>query len=156
MRKMSKANAKLMALMKEHPNLSVAQIHRKTGFIGIPDATIYRLRSKLKAESIPVTVEEEEAYPHLPEIGAVQVAVGEKPLSANEFQMGGNHYRRLKIQPWDYIVQNDLGFLEGQVIKYVTRWRGEGGVVGDLEKARHCLIKLTETAYMAEMEKQDT
>lgn len=149
MRKMSKGNAKLMALMKEHPNLSVAQIHRKTGFIGIPDATIYRLRSKLKAESIPVTVEEEEAYPHLPNIGAVQVSVEQKPWSANDLQIGGDHYRQLNIQPWDYIVQNDLGFLEGQVIKYVTRWKDKGGVA-DLEKARHCLVKLTEIAEMKE------
>lgn len=59
-------------------------------------------------------------------------------------QVGGDHYKALKIQPVEYIHANGLGFLEGSVIKYVSRWRTKGGVA-DLEKARHfidMLIKL--------------
>jgi len=49
------------------------------------------------------------------------------------------------IQPWDYIVSNDLGFLEGNIIKYVTRWKHKNGV-DDLRKAQHYLAKLIEVS----------
>lgn len=64
-------------------------------------------------------------------------------MSANETQVGGDHYKSKAIQPWDYIVANDIGYLEGCVIKYVSRWKEKGGVV-DLNKARHYLDKLIE------------
>lgn len=63
--------------------------------------------------------------------------------SVNNRQEGGNHYKTLAIQPWDYIIQNNLGFLEGNVIKYVTRWKDKEGLQ-DLQKARHFLDKLIE------------
>lgn len=47
------------------------------------------------------------------------------------------------IQPWDYIAANNIGFFEGNAIKYLTRWRDKGGIA-DLEKARHYLDKLIE------------
>lgn len=64
-------------------------------------------------------------------------------MSANEVQVGGNHYKQQPIQPWDYIAANNLGFFEGNVVKYVTRWRDKAGVE-DLKKARHYLDKLIE------------
>jgi len=67
----------------------------------------------------------------------------EPAQAANTRQEGGNHYKTLAIQPWDYIIQNNLGFLEGNVIKYVTRWKEKEGVQ-DLQKARHFLDKLIE------------
>jgi hypothetical protein len=60
-------------------------------------------------------------------------------------QVGGDHYMDRAIQPWDYIVSNDLGFLEGNIIKYVTRWNYKGGV-DDLRKAQHYLAKLIEVS----------
>lgn len=63
--------------------------------------------------------------------------------SANERQVGGKHYQNQPIQCWDYIAVNDIPFLEGNVIKYVSRWRDKGGVQ-DLHKARHYLDKLIE------------
>lgn len=62
---------------------------------------------------------------------------------ANEVQIGGTHYKSKAIQPWDYITSNDLGYLEGNVVKYVSRWKDKGGLV-DLEKAMHNLQKLIE------------
>jgi hypothetical protein len=56
-------------------------------------------------------------------------------------QIGGDHYKRLAIQPTDYIIKNDLGFCEGNVVKYVSRWRRKGGVE-DLRKAKHYLEML--------------
>lgn len=63
-------------------------------------------------------------------------------MSANDKQINGDYYRGA-IQTWDYIVANDLGFLEGNIVKYVTRFRKKNGVQ-DLEKAQHYLQKLIE------------
>ena len=63
--------------------------------------------------------------------------------TANEKQIDGSHYQSLTIQTWDYIVQNDIPYLEGNVIKYVSRWRKKGGMT-DLLKAQHYLAKLIE------------
>jgi hypothetical protein len=68
-----------------------------------------------------------------------QGAVG----AANAVQVGGSHYKDKSIQPWDYIVQNEIPYLEGNIIKYVSRWRDKGGV-DDLRKAQHYLTKLIE------------
>lgn len=50
-------------------------------------------------------------------------------------QVGGDHYK-VEIQPIEYIMKNKLGFCEGNVIKYITRWRNKNGI-DDLEKAKH-------------------
>ena len=63
-----------------------------------------------------------------------------KPLDS---QVGGNHYKNLAIQPVEYIFKNNIGYFEGCVIKYVTRWKSKGGVQ-DLEKAKHFLELLIE------------
>lgn len=65
------------------------------------------------------------------------------PTPANTRQVGGDHYASKDIQPWDYITSNNLPFLEGNIVKYITRWRDKGGVQ-DLHKARHYLDKLLE------------
>lgn len=62
---------------------------------------------------------------------------------ANDIQVAGDHYKAKAIQPWDYIVSNELGYLEGNVVKYVSRWKDKGGI-DDLRKARHYLDKLIE------------
>jgi hypothetical protein len=68
--------------------------------------------------------------------------------SALNKQVDGSHYRDKGIQPIIYIHANNLGFCEGNVVKYVTRWRDKNGVA-DLKKAIHyleLLIELNETA----------
>jgi hypothetical protein len=60
-----------------------------------------------------------------------------------ETQVAGKHYKDKAIQPWDYIVANELGYLEGNIVKYVSRWRDKGGL-DDLKKAQHYLAKLIE------------
>lgn len=62
---------------------------------------------------------------------------------ANEQQVGGKHYKVLGIEPWDYIAANNLGFFEGSIVKYVTRWDCKGGI-DDLRKAKHFIEKLIE------------
>jgi hypothetical protein len=58
-------------------------------------------------------------------------------------QVGGSHYTDCAIQPIEYIWANKLPFSEGNIIKYVTRWRKKGGVK-DLEKAKHHLELMIE------------
>ena len=64
-------------------------------------------------------------------------------MSALETQVGGGHYKDMKIQPVEYIHANGIPFIEGAVIKYVSRWRAKDGVK-DLKKARHFLDLLIE------------
>ena len=59
-------------------------------------------------------------------------------MSALDVQISGNHYKDKGIQPIVYIHANNLGFCEGNVVKYVTRWREKGGEA-DLRKAIHYL-----------------
>lgn len=58
-------------------------------------------------------------------------------------QVGGNHYSSMAIQPAEFIIENRLGFCEGNVVKYVTRYQTKNGVE-DLRKARHYLDMLIE------------
>lgn len=46
-----------------------------------------------------------------------------------------------KIEVWDFIVSQNLGFLDGNIVKYVCRYRGKNGLQ-DLKKARQYLDKL--------------
>jgi hypothetical protein len=59
-------------------------------------------------------------------------------MTALQQQVGGDHYRAKGIQPIEYIHANNLGFCEGNVVKYVTRWKDKGGE-DDLRKAIHYL-----------------
>ena len=74
---------------------------------------------------LPVTLEEDEAF------------------NALDKQVAGSHYKDLTIQPVEFIHANNLGFCEGNVVKYVTRWRDKNGVA-DLKKAIHYLELLIE------------
>jgi hypothetical protein len=68
---------------------------------------------------------------------------------ANAVQIGGDHYKSQAVQPWDYIAANNLGYFEGNIVKYVSRWRQKGGTA-DLAKARHYLDKLIELQEQAQ------
>ena len=56
-------------------------------------------------------------------------------------QVGGSHYKDKAIQPIEYIHANKMGFCEGNVVKYITRWREKNGLA-DLEKAKHYIEML--------------
>lgn len=63
--------------------------------------------------------------------------------SALDVQVAGDHYKKLAIQPVEYIHANKIGYFEGNVIKYVSRWRSKNGIK-DLEKAKHYIELLIE------------
>ena len=64
-------------------------------------------------------------------------------MSALEEQVGGSHYKDLLIQPVEYIHANKIPFIEGNIIKYITRWKTKNGVE-DLKKVRHYVDLLIE------------
>jgi hypothetical protein len=66
-------------------------------------------------------------------------------LSANDIQINGDHYKKLPIETWDYIAANNLDYFQGNVVKYITRWKDKDGIA-DLKKAQHYLQKYLEIA----------
>lgn len=77
-------------------------------------------------------------------------------MAANDTQVGGSHYKNhgnADLQHWDMVVLFKLDYFQGQITKYIMRWRDKGGVK-DLEKAQHFLAKYIEVAT-AEQQKMD-
>ena len=61
-------------------------------------------------------------------------------------QVGGNHYRKYKVQPSRFVTENKLLYPEGCVIKYVVRHQDKGGKQ-DLLKAKHMIDMIIERDY---------
>ena len=61
-------------------------------------------------------------------------------------QIGGSHYKSMKIQPAQFINENNLPFAEGNAIKYICRHKHKGEVQ-DLEKAKHYIDMIIERDY---------
>lgn len=127
--------AKVRAAMSETPTATAKEI---AALLQVSLSRVYNVmwaENKKKQAAAPKQAEPKQAEPkqETPE------------QSANATQHGGDHYKTKAVQPWDFIVANNLGYLEGNVVKYVSRWKDKGGVL-DLKKARHYLDKLIETA----------
>ena len=73
---------------------------------------------------------------------------------ALDTQIGGTHYKDMAIQPLEYIVANKLSFCEGNVVKYVSRWRNKNGIE-DLRKARQYIDMLIEQAVDPTMDEEE-
>jgi hypothetical protein len=59
-------------------------------------------------------------------------------------QEGGSHYQKHKIQPYTFITANNLSFFQGNVIKYVIRYKDKNGIE-DLKKIIHyCELEIEE------------
>ena len=74
--------------------------------------------------------------------------------SANSYQIGGAHYQA-PIQHWDYVWANNMDYFQGQITKYVTRWKDKNGL-DDLHKARHFLDKYIELVERSLPEQPDS
>ena len=64
-------------------------------------------------------------------------------MKSLETQIAGQHYKNQKIQPIEYILENKFPFIEGNIVKYITRWREKGGIE-DLKKVKHYVEILME------------
>jgi len=65
-------------------------------------------------------------------------------MSSFDKQVAGNHYKTA-IQPVEYSLANQLGYMEATALKYISRWRVKGGIT-DISKAIHYLEMLKEHA----------
>ena len=73
-------------------------------------------------------------------------------MSARNYQVGGDHYKKLQIQPVEYIYANELDFLEGNVVKYITRHRTKGEGAKDIQKVIHYAQMILELRYGENMD----
>lgn len=76
----------------------------------------------------------EDAWKELEAIGQENKRTAQE--SAKDIQIGGSHYKDFTIQPVEFILANNLGFCEGNIVKYACRYKQKGGVE-DLEKVIH-------------------
>ena len=61
-------------------------------------------------------------------------------------QIGGSHYKKFKIQPSQFVIENELLYPEGCVIKYIIRHRSKNGKE-DLLKAKHFIDMIIQRDY---------
>ena len=92
-----------------------------------------------RVNKIPTKEIKDESYL----VGFEGIELPSRPTTALSKQVSGTHYKDLVIQPIEYIQANNIPYMEGNVIKYVTRWRAKAGLA-DLEKAKHYLEMLIE------------
>ncbi len=108
-----------------------------TQFSGLSQRTVQRVIKKYKEEQERVC---NNPHPMNPHFWNPSTKINTPAL---ETQVDGDHYKKLKIQPVEYIHGNNIGFSEGNAITYLTRWRDKGGIK-DLEKAIHTIQLLIE------------
>ena len=65
-------------------------------------------------------------------------------MAAIDEQVAGDHYKKMAIQPIQFITANNIPYCEANAIKYLCRWRAKGGV-SDLKKAKHYIDLLIES-----------
>lgn len=58
-------------------------------------------------------------------------------MGAKDTQVGGTHYQQMAIQPIEYITANGLSYVQGNLIKYATRYPHKGCAIDDLRKIKH-------------------
>jgi hypothetical protein len=78
--------------------------------------------------------------------GPAPVARRYPALSALDTQEGGQHYKGMVIQPIEYITKNGLDYMQGNVVKYVSRHKNKNGAE-DVRKAIHYLQLILELEY---------
>ena len=74
---------------------------------------------------------------------------GDGARDINEHQAGGDHYKRMAIQPWDVMesvltAEEFAGYLKGCIIKHSMRNNSKSGESNDVEKAKHYMAKLND------------
>lgn len=79
--------------------------------------------------------------------GAIESKLDLEPQEdALDVQIGGNHYKSMKIQPVEFALANGLDFCQGSAIKYILRHAEKGGKQ-DLEKAKHFIDLMIQHYY---------
>jgi Protein of unknwon function (DUF3310) len=141
---------------RDNPSLTPAEIR---DLFEIPFPRAYRIRNELIKEKLlkvkkprtkckKLTFKTKDRYdiPPVVETPVPTPVIGE-PVTADDYQVGGNHYKDMGVPPWDVIEstlskEEFIGFLKGNVIKYSMRQVQRGDI--DSNKCRHYIIKLDE------------
>lgn len=93
-------------------------------------------------ELLDKLIKEREAEGFTP-ISTKEVTTQKEAKSALDYQVGGNHYQKMVYQPLTFIMEQKLEFCEGNIIKYIARYKNKNGLQ-DLKKAQHYLKYLIE------------
>lgn len=131
-----------------HGDFVATHLHYQeaTGYVGASTEEYYKRVEELRDLGVAIEVDANtgevinEAITSIPP----EVEAQETTLLSKDFQVGGDHYSKLTIQPWD-VMRETLGneafcgFLHSNVIKYVMR---DKNGVEDLKKAQHHLSVL--------------
>ena len=137
--KMSELETKVRGYLQKYPS---GETWRIANLAFCSERTVRRVKQKMM---------EEKEIEFCNKINAIhqsypkEATVNSPPIktTALDTQIDGDHYKKLKIQPVEYIHANNIGFSEGSAIAYLTRWRDKGGAK-DLEKAIHTIQLLIE------------
>lgn len=82
------------------------------------------------------------------DVVAYRVVEDEKPKTARDTQVGGDHYKKSTVQPWDVVdtwpIEQQIGFYRGNALKYVMRMGTKDENLREIRKAAHYLQKLAE------------
>jgi hypothetical protein len=146
---------------RENPTLVPSEVQ---DLFQIPMPRIYKIRSELIKEKLlkvkkPRTKVKKLAFSTkdrynipadpivTPEVAPEVTPVVSEPIKADDYQVGGNHYKDMGVPPWDVIEATltkpeFIGFLKGNIIKYSMRQGVRGEV--DSQKCKHYIIKLEE------------
>ena len=141
---------------------TVVQVLFRSGKFGIParagsyawkhigsisDIVAYREAGWFLDSTAPFPFDDQKAIDAVADAEKVKLDAQHKATlekeSALKAQEGGSHYKDLAIQPVEFIHANNIGYMEGNVIKYLVRWRSKNGIQ-DLKKARHYIDLLIE------------
>lgn len=72
-------------------------------------------------------------------------------MSANDRQVGGDHYGAGNFKHWDWVLSLGLPYLEAHATKYLARWDRKGQALSDLEKTLHFIEKIKENGPLCAM-----
>jgi len=144
---------------RENPSLTPGEIR---DLFEIPAPRAYKIRNELVKEKImkaikrrtktkKLTFNAQDRYDITPVVETpaepVVTPVIGVPVSADDYQVGGNHYKDMGVPPWEVLEATlakaeFIGFLKGNIIKYSMRQGVRGEV--DSQKCKHYIIKLAE------------
>ena len=133
---MSELETKVRGYLQKYPS---GETWRIASLAFCSERTVRRVKQNIREEKEVASCNKINAIHQKPD------RVNSPPIktTALDTQIDGDHYKKLKIQPVEYIHANNIGFSEGSAIAYLTRWRDKGGVK-DLEKAIHTIQLLIE------------
>lgn len=139
----SELQRKISEAISHHPYLTYDEVNllRSNGYkVNAAGVT--------KMGGYEFTVVNEPLIPDMTEANDRKQRVETSVTSANNRQVGGDHYKKMKIQPWDlfgsiFNLDEQVGFYLGNVYKYLMRYDSKNGIE-DLMKAKHYLEKLIE------------